>query len=80
MYVCIVYTALNQWLEVPRCCFADITPTGPKSCLVADIEFRHGDKFHPPDQVQEYEEAGGNMTTNPYCIECQCNVSELVVP
>ena len=54
--------------------FADIQP-GPQGCLYEGLQFGHGVNFHPPSMVQQFESSTSDITENPYCIECQCDVS-----
>ena len=72
---------------IPLCDFvADLT-TGPRSCIYEGLNVPHGDHFHPPSMLQAYEESKSqNQTsetnassTNPYCIECSCNVRIILI-
>ena len=68
---------------MPLCDFvADLT-TGPRGCIYEGLSVPHGDHFHPPSMLQAYEEnKSQNQTnassTNPYCIECSCNVRIII--
>ena len=61
---------------------ADLT-TGPRGCIYEGLNIPHGDHFHPPSMLQAYKEnKSQNQTnassTNPYCIECSCNVRIII--
>ena len=58
---------------MPLTIFADIS-TGPQSCLYENFRFNHEETFHPPSMVQAYQNSDSS-TENPFCIQCQCNVS-----
>ena len=50
---------------------------GPPVCTYEGVQYLDQEKFHPPSKMQAYH--NGSSTDNPFCTECQCIVSRMVL-